>query len=130
MNLLLDTHIFLWYISADKRLRKKHFDLIKNANNDVYFSVASIWECCIKQQIGKLDLPEEPSLYLSNKRILHKINSLHIDENCMKHLSNLPPIHKDPFDRIIICQAIEYKLRLITEDINIKKYKLPDLHFV
>ena len=84
MRILLDTHIFLWYISADNRLNKNHQKLILDINNDVFLSVASIWECIIKQEIGKLNLPNKAANYLSQKRIQHQINSLNIDENSIK----------------------------------------------
>ena len=130
MKILLDTHIFLWFITANKRLSDEYIDSISNKNNDVYLSVASIWECIIKQQIGKLNFPQEASEYLSQKRLLHNINSLSIDENSLKHLAKLPKIHNDPFDRIIICQSLEHKMVLITVDKKIKKYKRINLQIL
>ena len=126
MKILLDTHIFLWYITANKKLSNKHLKYITDIKNEIFLSAASVWECCIKQQLGKLEFPYEASEYLSEKRILHNINSITIDEESIKHLIKLPKIHKDPFDRIIICQTMEHKMKLITIDKNIKKYKLPD----
>jgi PIN domain nuclease of toxin-antitoxin system len=127
MKILLDTHIFLWYIAADTRLMEKYVNLIIDTKNDIYISVASIWECTIKQQIGKLNFPDKAAKYLTEKRELHLMKSLSIDENCIKQLANLESIHKDPFDRIIISQALEYNLKLITEDSLIKKYELKNL---
>ncbi len=130
MNILIDTHIFLWYISGDKRLKAKHRDYISYEKNDVYLSAISIWECCIKQQNGKLDFPAEAANYLSAKRELHQIEALPVDENCLTRLSSLPVLHKDPFDRILICQAIENKYKLITEDSLIMQYKIEGLSFI
>ena len=130
MKILLDTQIFLWFITADSKLSKKHLSYLTDIKNDIFLSTASIWECIIKQQIGKLELPKEASEYLSEKRILHKIKSLAINENSVKHLANLPRIHKDPFDRIIICQSLEHRMGLITVDGIIKKYKLPLLNLL
>ena len=129
MKILLDTQIFLWYILADKRLSKKHYHLISNNTNEVYLSAASVWECCIKQQIGKLHLPSNPAEYLLEKRSLHSCLSLSIDESSLKHLLNLPLLHKDPFDRILICQSIEKTFILLTEDEKILQYKHPALKF-
>jgi len=130
MKILIDTHIFLWYITGDKKLKKQYFSVISDEKNDVYLSAISLWECCIKQQIGKLNLPGEAASYLSQKRELHKILPLPVNENCLTHLSSLPLIHNDPFDRILICQAVENKLGFITEDEQTKKYKLKDLDFI
>jgi PIN domain nuclease of toxin-antitoxin system len=130
MTILLDTHIFLWYISGDKRLDNKHREAISDAKNDVYLSAISIWECCIKQQIGKLEFPVEAARYLSEKRELHKILALPVDEHCLAHLSSLPVLHKDPFDWILICQAIQNKMKLVTKDELIKQYKITGLHFL
>ncbi|MBI2967368.1 MAG: type II toxin-antitoxin system VapC family toxin [Bacteroidetes bacterium] len=129
MKILLDTQIFLWYISDDKRLSRKHYRLISDNSNVIYLSTASIWECCIKQQIGKLKLPSNPAEYLSEKRSLHSCISLPIDESSLKHLFTLPLLHKDPFDRILICQSIEYLLKFLTEDEKIHQYQHPHLNF-
>jgi PIN domain nuclease of toxin-antitoxin system len=130
MNILLDTHIFLWYISGNKRLDSKHRDLISDEKNDVFLSAISIWECCIKQQIGKLEFPSEAAHYLSEKRELHQILALPVDEGCLSHLSSLPVLHKDPFDRILICQSISNKMKLITKDQLLKQYKITGLSFL
>ena len=125
MNLIIDTHIFLWYISADNRLRKKYVEVISDMNNEVYLSVASVWECIIKSQLGKLILPDKPSKYIPEKRQLHQVLPLEIDEDAFTYLEELPAIHKDPFDRIIISQALQHNMKLITEDNQIKRYNLP-----
>ncbi|RMG15497.1 MAG: type II toxin-antitoxin system VapC family toxin, partial [Cyanobacteria bacterium J055] len=105
MNILLDTHIFLWFISGDSRLSADVRDAIRDSDNIVYLSVASIWESIIKYQLGKLPLPEPPEFYLPKQRILHQISSLSIDESSVALLAQLPALHRDPFDRILICQA-------------------------
>lgn len=130
MNILLDTHIFLWYITKDERLEKKRADIIADYNNRVFVSTASIWECCIKQHIGKLSLPSEPAKYLQTQRVRHQFQPLPIDENCLKHLSSLPDIHNDPFDRVLISQAVEFHLRFMTDDFKIKQYTLPNINFI
>ena len=78
MKLLLDTHIFLWFINGDAKLTPSLRDHIRDPNNDVYLSVASIWEATVKYQLGKLPLPESPEKYLPNQRIRHQIESLSI----------------------------------------------------
>jgi len=127
MNIILDTHIFLWLISEDPRLSEDKSQAIINSNNQVFLSVVSIWECVIKYQIGKLSFPESPEIYLPQKRSDHLIKILDIKENTIKQLIKLPMIHKDPFDRLIICQSLEHNLTIMTEDEAILNY--PNLSF-
>jgi len=122
MNYILDTCVFLWYISGDNNLAQKYLQIIQNAQNNIYLSVASIWETTVKQNIGKLDLPDKAAFYLPQQRARHKILSLPITEDTIKHLHTLNDIHKDPFDRIIICQALENNFTILTTDALIKKY--------
>jgi len=130
MKILLDTQIFLWYITNDKRLTKKRLEQIAAPANEIFISAASIWECCIKQNIRKLNFPDEAAKYLKEQRQRHQFQALSIDENCLKHLSLLPDIHNDPFDRILISQAMELHLQLMTDDFLIKKYSSLNLKFL
>jgi|SRR3972149_4651817 len=125
MEVIIDTHIFLWFINGDKKLKKTHKEIIELKDNTIYLSVASIWECVIKEQIGKIKFPEKPSKYLSQKRMLHQIESLDISEKTIYNIEGLPLLHKDPFDRIIIAQALENNYKILTEDKQILDYKLP-----
>ena len=122
MKLLLDTHIFLWFISGSDRLSAKHRQEIVNLDNEVFLSVISVWECTIKYQLGKLPLPESPEIYLPRERKRHFIDTITIDENTIAQLIKLPPLHRDPFDRLLICQAKEYDLIMVTEDNAILAY--------
>lgn len=122
MKLLLDTHIFLWLINKNKRLSDQVIKAINGSKNDVFLSVVSVWECVIKYQIGKLDFPESPEIYLPKKREEYVIESLIIDEGSINHLTNLPLLHKDPFDRLLICQSLQHDLIIITEDNAILQY--------
>ena len=103
MKLLLDTHIFLWYIAADLRLPLLFRDAIREPENEVFLSVASLWETIIKYNLGKLPLPESPEIYIPTQRRKHQIKSLSLHENAVKELAKLPVLHRDPFDRILIC---------------------------
>lgn len=125
MKLLLDTHIFIWLITDNFSLQSSWRDEIKNPNNELFLSVASIWECVIKYQLGKLSFPESPELYLSQKRKEHLINSLVIDEGSISYLTKLPLLQKDPFDRLLICQSLQHDLVIVTEDSAILSY--PDI---
>ena len=122
MRLLLDTHVFLWMIAGDKRLSKSHKDLIRDPANEVYLSAISVWEAVVKYSSGKLNLAQPPEILLPAERDLHGILSLPLDERTVLRLSNLPPIHRDPFDRMLICQALEYGLSLVSDDPLIRSY--------
>lgn len=85
-------------------------------------SVVSVWEAVIKSQIGKLPLPETAGVYLPRQRENHQIASLPIDESSVAHLAGLPLLHRDPFDRMLICQALQHDLAIVTADDAIRSY--------
>jgi PIN domain nuclease of toxin-antitoxin system len=127
MKLLFDTHVFLWYISADPRLPATFRSAIQEAENEVYLSVASVWEAVIKHQLGKLPLPATAAEYLPEQRAAHQIASLPIDEGAMTYLAALPPLHRDPFDRLLMTQAIQHGLTLATVDPELAAYPVARL---
>ena len=127
MKILLDTHIFLWYISGDERIPAAMKHNIRDPKNEVYFSVVSLWEATIKYQIGKLPLPESPDVYLPAQRSIHLIESLQLDEASVKQLSKLPLLHRDPFDRLLVCQAIQHSLSIATVDSVVLAYPISTL---
>jgi|SRR5204862_3516917 len=122
MRLLLDTHVFLWFITADPRLPEAFKNAILDTENEAFLSAASFWEIVVKNQHGKLPLPEPPETYIPKERELHQILSLPILESHLVQLSSLPLIHRDPFDRILICQAIANAMTIATVDPIVKKY--------
>jgi len=122
MRILLDTHIFLWYISGDKRIPNLMLQRIRQPSNEVYLSVVSLWEVIIKYQLGKIPLPQSPEVYLPLQRQRHRISSPDVDEAAVKQLIKLSPIHRDPFDRLLICQAIEHQMTVATVDNQIQAY--------
>ena len=124
MKLLLDTHIFLWFISGDTQLSQKVRDAIRDSDNEVYLSAISVWEVIVKYQLGKLSLPESPEIYLPKQRDLHQIASLTFDETSVIQLAKLPPLHRDPFDRILIAQAITNSLTLVSCDAAFTAYPI------
>jgi PIN domain nuclease of toxin-antitoxin system len=122
MRLLLDTHVFLWYIAGDPLLPAAFRGPIQNSANEVYVSVASVWEAVIKFGIGKLPLPAPPQDYLPRQRERHQIASLPINEATFIDLAKLPLLHRDPFDRILIAQALQHDLTLATVDDEVRAY--------
>ncbi|MBD2434299.1 MULTISPECIES: type II toxin-antitoxin system VapC family toxin [Fischerella] len=124
MKILLDTHIFLWFISGDNRLSADVRDAIRDSDNEVYLSVVSIWESIVKYQLGKLPLPLSPEIYLPKQRERHQIANLDLDEGSVTQLTKLPLLHRDPFDRMLICQALQHNLTIATVDPEIIKYSI------
>src|SRR3954471_6185752 len=108
MRLLLDTHIFLWWITGDSRLSASTLSTVRDPANRVFLSVVSVWECLIKHGTGKLALPSPPDRFLVAERIRHGLEPLPLDEESVSELIRLPPIHRDPFDRMLICQALRH----------------------
>lgn len=124
MRILLDTHIFLWFISGDTQLSTDVRDAIRDPDNEVYLSAISVWEAIVKYQLGKLLLPEHPETYLPKQRDLHQIASLALDEISVVQLAKLPLLHRDPFDRMLICQALQNGLTIATVDTAIRAYSV------
>ncbi|UIE39115.1 type II toxin-antitoxin system VapC family toxin [Leptodesmis sichuanensis] len=124
MRILLDTHIFLWFISGDTQLSTDVRDAIRDPDNEVYLSAVSVWEAIVKYQLGKLPLPEHPKTYLPKQRDLHQIASLPLDESSVIQLAKLPPLHRDPFDRMLICQALQNGLTIATVDTAVRAYSV------
>jgi PIN domain nuclease of toxin-antitoxin system len=127
MKLLLDTHVFLWYVLGDRKLPESFKNAIQSGENEVFLSVASIWEAVVKHQLGKLPLPEAPADFLPRQREAHKVASLAIDEQTIACVANLPVIHRDPFDRIIVAQAIQHGLTVVSIDPHVEKYPVETL---
>lgn len=127
MRLLLDTHIFLWYITADPRLPARFQAAIQDSSNEVYLSAVSVWEAVIKHNLGKLSLPRPPAEYLPLQRAAHGIAALPVDEAAMCHLAGLATFHRDPFDRLLIAQAMQHELTLVTVDAEIAAYPVNQL---
>jgi len=126
MPFLLDTHAFLWFVSGDKQLPSIIKDKIIDINEPCYISIASFWEITIKKQIGKLvlDISLEE---LFEYAIRNQIEVIQITFDHLYTLSSLPQHHSDPFDRIIISQAIAENMTLISKDKEFKKYKVKKL---
>ena len=121
MNVLLDTHIALWAITDSPRLPKQAFELISNPKNTIWVSVATIWEIAIKFALGRGDMP------VSSQDALHYFQQsgykiLAIEAEHVIAAGALPIHHQDPFDRVLIGQALTEPMRLMTHDRLVAKY--------
>lgn len=121
MAYLLDTHTFLWFVSGDKQLPESARVIIQNIHESCFLSAASLWEITIKHQNKKLELGislEELFAFADRNQIeIIPINYIHLLQ-----LSKLPAHHNDPFDRLIIAQAISEDLKIISRDTIFKNY--------
>ncbi|MBN1106449.1 MAG: type II toxin-antitoxin system VapC family toxin [Deltaproteobacteria bacterium] len=124
MNLLLDTHTFLWWITEAPQLSDKARSLIANGSNRLYWSAASSWEVAIKHALGRLPLPESPKRFLPQELTRNGIESLPITDLHALHAGQLPPHHRDPFDRMLIAQAQVESLTLLTNDPQCHLYEI------
>ncbi|HEY7328363.1 MAG TPA: type II toxin-antitoxin system VapC family toxin [Gemmataceae bacterium] len=122
MKLLLDTHVFLWYVLDDPQLPPAYRAAIRDITNKAYLSAASIWEMVLKHGKGKIAFPEPPATYMPKQRMAHQIDSLPIIEEVLSDLAALPNLHRDPFDRILMSQALHHGLMLVTVDKEIRTY--------
>ena len=122
MKLLLDTAAFLKTASSATNIPPRVRDLLLHEDNEIYVSIASFWEIVIKYSIGRLALPDTPDRFLHLHREKMGAEILSLDDESVLHVTRLPDIHKDPFDRILICQAIVHGMVLITPDARIPRY--------
>lgn len=122
MRALLDTHAFLWWLTNDPQLPEKIRSIITNGNNELYFSAAGCWEIAIKAQLGKITIPGKPGVFMSDQIAINGIQNLSIQSSHALHVFNLPPLHRDPFDRILIAQAQLENMPIITADTLIALY--------
>jgi PIN domain nuclease of toxin-antitoxin system len=122
VKLLLDTCTFLWALKGEPALPAHVTDLFRDPENEVFLSVASAWEIAQKHARGRLRLPEAPERYIAVQREARFIASLAIDEESALHVARLPALHRDPFDRLLVSQAIVHGMTILTPDQLISQY--------
>jgi PIN domain nuclease of toxin-antitoxin system len=124
MKLLLDTHLLLWAAGEPKRLSKQARRLIDNTENELLFSAASLWEVAIKRGLGREDFKVDARL-LRRGLLDNGYNELPITSNHVLATESLPPIHRDPFDRVLVAQATVEGITLLTVDSLVSRYPGP-----
>lgn len=121
MKLLLDTCTFLW-LTGGSALPPAAATAISDPANDVFLSAVSVWEIVVKHARGKLPLPEDPARLIPARRATRGVAELPFDEGSALQGPRLPPLHRDPFDRMLIAQAIGLGLAIVTPDPLITQY--------
>lgn len=124
MNLLVDTHVFLWAISGDDRLTDPQISAFRNPENELWFSMASVWEVFLKVSTGKLQLAGEPQTFLKEQLTLNRVSLLPIRFEHAAQVMRLPWHHRDPFDRLLVAQAQWEQWPILTSDASFRKYGL------
>ncbi len=126
MKYLLDTHVFLWLQSDPKRLGSS-ISRLERPDSELLVSAASGWEIAIKYEIGRLSLPEPPERYVPSRVKAIGALALPVELRHALAVSTLPPIHRDPFDRILLCQAKATNAILVTADETMDQYSIRTL---
>ena len=123
MKLLLDTHVILWWLADDPALKPDARSAISETSNLVHVSAVSLWEIVIKRSLGKLRLPDDWADVLMREPFRQ------LSINCRHALAvgELPAIHKDPFDRLLVAQCLAEELTLVTHDATLRRYDVPIL---
>lgn len=127
MKVLLDTCAFLWVIGDAPQLTPSARGNFSDPDNDVYLSTISTWEITLKYSLSTLPLPEPPERFVPEQRENHGIEPLALTEQATFHLHRLPGLHRDPFDRMLVCQAIDLGLVILTPDPLITQYPVRTL---
>ncbi len=122
MRVLLDTHVFLWWIIDDLRLSGRAREVISDGRNELFFSAARGWEIAIKAGLGRLEIPGDLQRFVADQLSRNAIQTLPIHLSHALHISTLPGYHRDPFDRILVSQALLEKMPLLSADPQVARY--------
>jgi PIN domain nuclease of toxin-antitoxin system len=122
VRVLLDTCTFLWALSGEPPLPARVAALVQDPDNEVFLSAASAWEIAIKYAAGKLRLPDDPARFVPAMRAERGFTAFAVDEESALHIAKLPPLHGDPFDRLLVAQAIVHGMTSLTPDPIVARY--------
>lgn len=122
MRLLLDTQAFLWWASSPEKLSPRARRAIEDNTNEVFVSAATAWEIAIKAHLGRLELTEDPRRFVPAQIAEHSFQPLPVQIHHAVSVAGLPDIHRDPFDRLLVAQAMVENLSLATADRKLREY--------
>jgi PIN domain nuclease of toxin-antitoxin system len=122
VKLLLDTCTFLWLATGDRMISADALSLFQDPRNEAFLSAVSGWEIAVNNLLGGLRLLDPVELFVPRYRALHGIESLPLTEDSAVAVAKLPPIHRDPFDRMLVCQAMSEAMTILTPDVLIRQY--------
>jgi len=124
MKFLLDTNVLLWGLVAEEKLNASAQEILKSSSSELYFSAAGSWEIAIKYALGALSLPKPPSEYIPRALRIWAVRALDITHEHALSAGELPGHHRDPFDRMLVAQAITERMTLLTTDRALQKYEV------
>lgn len=127
MKILLDTHAFLWFVMDSSKISKRATSLIESTENEVYLSVASIWEMAIKVSIGKLRIDESFEDFIMPELESNQFSLLNIEVRHLGKVVNLPFHHRDPFDRLLAAQSLTMNMPILSRDTAFDLYDVERL---
>jgi PIN domain nuclease of toxin-antitoxin system len=127
VRLLLDTCTFLWIVGGAKELSPRAREAFADPANEVFLSAASAREIAVKHRLGELPLPSPPGEFVPTQRTAHGIEPLPVDEEAALHVAKLPGLHRDPFDRMLVAQALVGGLVVLSPDDPIRQYPVRTL---
>jgi PIN domain nuclease of toxin-antitoxin system len=122
VRLLLDTHAFLWWVTDDDRLSERSGELIADGSNEVFLSAASVWEIAIKAGLGRLHLPDDAWSFTPAQLEHNAFQSLPVHMSHTVAVIALPDLHRDPFDRMLVAQALTEGMTIVSGDPAIGRY--------
>ena len=122
MRVLLDSHAYLWWIGDDPRLSPGAREVIAEGGNEIFFSAASAWELAIKSRLGRLRMPADFERFVADQIELNGFSVLPVELSHALRVHGLPPHHKDPFDRMLIAQALVEDMPLVSRDRRLAGY--------
>jgi PIN domain nuclease of toxin-antitoxin system len=121
LKILLDTHAFLWFFGGDRRMSRKARTVLTDPANEPFISVASVWEMAVKASLGRLQLPLSVGDYVAEKA-RRGFHVLPLELSHAARVQTLPFIHQDPFDRMIVAQALVEDMPLVSADMYVRQY--------
>jgi PIN domain nuclease of toxin-antitoxin system len=127
LRLLLDTHVWLWAIAEPHRLSASARNALLDETNELHLSAASAWEIAIKWRLGRLTLPEPPESFVPGRLVRDGIRSLPVEQHHALGVASLPAHHADPFDRLLVAQALAEGLTVVTADPAFDAYAVATL---
>ncbi len=122
MKYLLDTMVWLWSVGPTEKIGNAGLEILRNGREEIYLSAASSWEIAIKAKLGKFQLPEAPGPYVRSRMAAQRVLALAVTQNHSLAVYDLPLHHNDPFDRLIIAQALDEGMVILTSDRAFRKY--------
>ena len=122
MVVLLDTCTSLWVVGGAPELSEAAREAFADPGNEIYLSAASAFEIAVKYRLGRFPLPLPPDVFVPKAREAHGIDRLDLDEESALHVAKLPDLHRDPFDRLLVAQALVRGMVLLTPDHSIREY--------